>query len=170
MGKAMRKLTPALRQSNTALVFVNQVRDNMDPYASQKRIYPGGHALKHWAAVVIELDKDKNAKDKFIYAEEEVVGVKMQAKIKKSKFTKPLKIAYFSYLFDSGIDNLAEIVDLGVAYDLIQKSGSYYKIEEQSIHGRDNMIEYLRNNLELIEQLKGLIYQKTGVQALVRSS
>jgi recombination protein RecA len=152
IGKGLRKLTAAIKSSNTVCIFINQLRSNMNPYGSPET-QPGGKALKYYSSVRLDIRKADALKEGST-----VIGNRVKVKVVKNKVAPPFKEAMFDIIFGKGIDAVGEILDLGVAQEIITKSGSffYYK-EERMGQGRDNAKAYLANDPEKTAEIEAQI-------------
>lgn len=168
ISKAQRKLTTVLRETNTALIFINQLRSTMNPYGSSKT-FPGGRALEHWSSLIIELIPNDSRRGRIV-RNNEVVGIEIRARVEKSKLSPPLKEVFFDFYFEEGIDNLKETVDWGANLDIIKQSGNWYKYNDVNMgNGIEKVCEYLRNNPEIAREIKKQIYERAGI-VLVKSA
>lgn len=162
ISKAQRKLTKILRETNTALIFINQLRSTMNPYGLSKT-FPGGRALRHWSSLTIELTPNDSKKGRII-KDNKVVGIEIKAYVEKSKLANPFGTVLFDFYFKEGVDNLGEIVNWGADFDIIKQSGNWYKYKDVNMgNGIEKTCEYLRNNPEIAKEIKEQIYEKAGI-------
>ena len=150
MSQAMRKLTANISKTNTSCVFINQLRDKIGVMFGNPETTTGGNALKFYASVRVDIRKTNQIKEG-----EEIIGNRTRAKIVKNKLAPPLKKADFDILYGEGISQLGEIVDLGVDFDIIKKSGSWFSYGDTKLgQGRDAVKQIIKDNPELYDELK----------------
>ena len=157
MSQALRKLTAAIHHSRTAVVFINQLREKVGVMYGSPEVTPGGRALKFYSSVRIDLRRIDSIKHGT-----EIVGNRVRAKIVKNKVAPPFRTAEFDIMFNQGINKMGDILDLGVAQDILKKSGAFYSYGELRLgQGRENAKEYLAQNGELVQELEGRIRGQT---------
>jgi len=150
MSQALRKLTGATNHSNTAVVFVNQLREKVGVFFGSPEVTPGGRALKFYSSVRIDLRRIETLKQ-----QTEAVGTRVRAKVVKNKVAPPFKQAEFDIMFVCGISKVGDLLDLGTTMGLIRKSGANYSFNETRLgQGRENAKEFLTNNPEIAEELE----------------
>ncbi len=150
MSQALRKLTANISKTNTSCVFINQLREKIGVMFGNPETTTGGNALKFYASVRVDIRKTNQIKDG-----EEIIGNRTRVKIVKNKLAPPFKKADFDILYGEGISQLGEIVDLGVDFDIIKKSGSWFAYGDTKLgQGRDAVKQIIRDNPELYEELK----------------
>ncbi|MDX9725369.1 MAG: recombinase RecA [Bacteroidales bacterium] len=150
MSQALRKLTANISKTNTSCVFINQLREKIGVMFGNPETTTGGNALKFYASVRIDIRRTNQLKDG-----EEIIGNRTRVKIVKNKLAPPFKKADFDILYGEGISQLGEIVDLGVDFDIIKKSGSWFSYGETKLgQGRDAVKQIIRDNPELYDELK----------------
>lgn len=155
MSQALRKLTGTIAKTNTCCIFINQLREKIGLTFGNPETTTGGNALKFYASVRVDIRRSTSVKDG-----DNVVGNHVKVKVAKNKVAPPFRKAEFDILFGVGISKMGEIVDLGVEYDIVQKSGSWYSYNGSKLaQGRDATMNLLRDNPELCEELEGLIMQ-----------
>ena len=155
MSQALRKLTATIAKTKTCCIFINQLREKIGLTFGSPETTTGGNALKFYASVRIDIRRATSVKDG-----DNVIGNHVRVKIAKNKLAPPFKKTEFDIMFGIGINKTGEIVDLGVEYNIIQKSGSWYSYNRSRLaQGRDATITLLRDNPELCEELEGLIKQ-----------
>jgi recombination protein RecA len=152
MSQAMRKLTGTISRTNTCCIFINQLRAAIGGMAfGPSETTTGGNALKFYASVRIDIRPSSTIKDK----KEQPIGRHAKVKIAKNKVAPPFKRAEFDIMFGEGISRTGEIVDLGVEYDIIKKSGSWFSYNgEKLAQGRDAVKQLLLDNPELADELE----------------
>ncbi|MCD6226041.1 recombinase RecA, partial [bacterium] len=154
MSQALRKLTGAISKSKTAVVFTNQIRHKIGVFFGNPETTPGGLALKFYASVRIDLRKTGNIKR----SDGTVIGSIHRAKIKKNKVAPPFKEAEFEIMNIGGISQSGCILDLGVEYGLIKKSGAFFKCQNEALgQGREAAKRYLESHPKLMASLKKAI-------------
>ena len=153
MSQALRKLTAAIHQSGTSVVFINQLREKIGVMYGNPEITPGGRALKFYSSVRIDLrriDSIKHGSD--------IVGNRVRAKIVKNKVAPPFRTAEFDIMFNQGINKMGDILDLGVSRDIVKKSGAFYSYGDIRLgQGRENAKEYLAQHPEQAQELEARI-------------
>lgn len=152
MSKAMRKLTAAISKTNTAVVFINQTRMKigMTSFGGPQETTPGGMALKFFATLRIEIKKIQSIKEG-----QETLGSRTKVKIVKNKLAPPFKEAEFDIYFGEGISREAELIDLGLAFGIIERSGAWYAYKGERLgQGRENVRRYLKENKALADELE----------------
>ena len=153
MSQALRKLTAIANKSKTCIVFINQLREKVGVMFGNPEVTAGGKALKFYASVRIDVRKADALKDS-----NGAYGNHTKAKIVKNKVAPPFKTAEFDIIFGKGISKGSCLVDLGLQYDIIQKSGSWFSYNGEKIaQGREKAVDYLENNPEVAEEIKNKI-------------
>ena len=155
MSQALRKLTSTISKTNTTCIFINQLREKIGVLFGSPETTTGGNALKFYASVRLDIRKKSSVKDG-----DEVLGNQVRVKVVKNKVAPPFRKAEFEITFGEGISKIGEIVDLGVEYDIIKKSGSWYSYQDSKLaQGRDATKNLLKDNPELCEELEAKIKQ-----------
>ena len=155
MSQALRKLTANISKTNTCCIFINQLREKIGVMFGNPETTTGGNALKFYASVRLDIRKGSAIKDG-----DTVIGNETRVKIVKNKVAPPFRKAEFEIMFGEGISKTGEILDLGVEYDIIQKSGSWFSYNGAKLaQGRDATKALLRDNPELCDELEALIKQ-----------
>jgi recombination protein RecA len=150
MSQALRKLSGAIKQTNTAVVFTNQLRQRIGVMFGNPETTTGGMALKFYASVRIDIRRIESIK-----LGQEVVGSRVRARVVKNKVAPPFKVAEFDIMYNEGISKVGGILDLGVEAGLVEKRGSFYTYGEGRIgQGRENAKQYLRENPQMALQLE----------------
>jgi recombination protein RecA len=153
MSQALRKLTANISKTNTSCVFINQLRDKIGVMFGNPETTTGGNALKFYASVRVDIRKTNQLKEG-----EEIIGSRTRVKIVKNKLAPPFKKADFDILYGEGISQLGEIVDLGVDFNIIKKSGSWFSYGDTKLgQGRDAVKQIIKDNPELYDELKAKI-------------
>ena len=160
MSQALRKLTGFINKSKTCVIFINQLREKVGIMFGNPETTPGGKALKFYASIRIDVRKGEALKDS-----EGIMGNKTKAKIVKNKLAPPFKTAEFDILYGEGISQEGCIIDLGVACDVVNKSGAWFSYEGEKVaQGRERMREWLRANPDLAREIE------TKIRAAYRPS
>jgi len=150
MSQALRKLSGVIKQTNTAVIFTNQLRMKIGVMFGNPETTTGGRALKFYASVRLDVRRIESIK-----VGQEVVGNRVRVRVVKNKVAPPFKVAEFDIMYNEGISKVGDILDLGVENDLIQKRGSYYSYGETRLgQGREKAKAYLKLNPELAEELE----------------
>jgi len=153
MSQALRKLTAITNKSKTCIIFINQLREKVGVMFGNPEVTAGGKALKFYASVRIDVRKSDALKDS-----DGAYGNHTKAKIVKNKVAPPFKTAEFVIIFGKGISKGSCLVDLGLSYDVLQKSGSWFSYNGEKIaQGREKAVDYLENNVEVAEEIKAKI-------------
>ncbi len=159
MSQALRKLTANIKRSNTLVIFINQIRMKIGVMFGNPETTSGGNALKFYASVRIDIRRIGSIKKG-----EEVIGSETRAKIVKNKVAPPFRMAEFDILYGEGISREGEIIELGVANNIIEKSGAWYSYGKDRIgQGKDNTREYLRENPKMANEIEAKIRVAVGV-------
>ncbi len=153
MSQALRKLTANISKTNTCCIFINQLRDKIGVMFGNPETTTGGNALKFYASVRIDVRKTTQLKDG-----DEATGSRTRVKIVKNKMAPPFRKAEFDILFGEGISRIGEIIDLGVEFDIIKKSGSWFSYGDTKIgQGREAVKVMLNDNPELAQEIESKI-------------
>ena len=161
MSQALRKLTATISKTNTCCIFINQLREKIGIMFGNPETTTGGNALKFYASVRLDIRKATSLKDG-----DNIIGNHVRVKVVKNKVAPPFRKSEFDIMFGIGINKIGEIVDLGVDYDIIQKSGSWYSYNGSKLgQGRDATMTLLRDNPELCDELEGLIKEAIKAHA-----
>ncbi len=152
MSQALRKLTGNIKRSNTLCIFINQIRMKIGVMFGNPETTTGGNALKFYASMRLDIRKTGSAiKDK----QGNVVGNHVKVKVAKNKLAPPFRIALFDIVYGTGVSKTGEIVDLGVEYDIIGKSGSWYSYDNAKIaQGRESAKQFLADNPEVAFEIE----------------
>ena len=157
MSQALRKLTAAVSRTNTVCIFINQLREKIGVMFGNPETTTGGNALKFYASVRLDIRRVTSIKT----SGDEVIGNQVRVKVVKNKVAPPFQKAEFEIMFGEGISKAGEIMDLGVKFDIIKKSGSFYSYNGSKLaQGRDAAKAIIQDNPELAEEIEGLIMQK----------
>ena len=154
MSQALRKIAGAVAKSNTIIIFINQLREKVGVVYGNPEVTTGGRALKFYSTMRIDVRRVESLKG----AGNEIVGNRTKCKIVKNKVAPPFKEAEFDILYGRGISKEGEMVDLGVKYDVLQKSGAWFSFGDMRLgQGRDNVRELFTNTPELAEEVESRI-------------
>ncbi len=146
MSQAMRKLNGSISKTNTAAVFINQIREKIGVVFGNPETTPGGRALKFYASVMLDVRRVETLKQG-----NDMVGNRVKVKVTKNKVAPPFRVAEFDIMFGKGISRSGGIIDLGVETGLINKSGSWFTYGDQRIgQGRENAKQYLEDHPDLM--------------------
>ena len=150
MSQALRKLAGVLNKSNTAIVFINQLREKVGIMFGNPETTPGGRALKFYASVRLDIRKTENLKQ-----DGEVFGNRVRVKVVKNKVAPPFREAEFDIIYGKGISKSGNILDLGVNLDIVEKSGSWFAYDGTRIgQGRENAKKYFEENPEIMAEVE----------------
>ena len=150
MSQALRKLTAIVNKSKTCVVFINQLREKVGVMFGNPEVTPGGKALKFYASVRIDVRKTDILKDT-----EGAAGNRTRAKVVKNKLAPPFRQAEFDIMYGEGVSQEGCLIDLGVQYDVIKKSGAWFSYNDQKVvNGREKMRQFLKDNPELAAEIE----------------
>ncbi len=151
MSQALRKLTSSISKTNCTVIFINQLREKIGVMFGNPETTTGGNALKFYASVRLDIRRSTQIKD----SNSEVIGNKTRVKIVKNKVAPPFRTAEFDIMYGEGISKNGEIIDIGVAYEIVKKSGSWFSYQDTKLgQGRDAVKALLNDNPELMEELE----------------
>ena len=150
MSKALRKLTGSINKANTCCIFINQLREKIGVMFGNPETTTGGNALKFYASIRLDIRRSSQLK-----SGDKVIGNKTRVKVVKNKVAPPFQLAEFEIMYGKGISKVGEIIDLGVEFEIIKKSGSWYSYGDVKLgQGKDSVKELLEDNPELFEELE----------------
>jgi recombination protein RecA len=150
MSQALRKLSATIHRSQTAVIFINQLREKVGVFFGNPEVTPGGRALKFYSSVRIDLRRVETIKKG-----DELVGSRVKAKIVKSKVAPPFKNAEFDIMFAQGVSGEGCLLDLGVGIGLLQKTGAFYSFGDTRLgQGRENARDYLTEHKEVAQEIE----------------
>jgi len=153
MSQALRKLTANISKTNTCCIFINQLREKIGVMFGNPETTTGGNALKFYSSVRVDIRRLAQIKEG-----DEVMGNRTKVKIVKNKLAPPFKLAEFDIIYGEGISKIGEIIDLGVEFEIIKKSGSWFSYGDTKLgQGRDSVKQILIDNPELAAELEGKI-------------
>lgn len=153
MSQALRKLTAITNRSKTCVIFINQLREKVGVMFGNPETTPGGKALKYFASVRLDIRKADSLK-----SDGDIVGNRAKGKVVKNKVAPPFKVAEFDIIYGEGISQEGCLIDLGLEYGILTKSGAWFSYNEEKVaNGREKMREHLRTNPELKAELEAKI-------------
>jgi len=156
MSQALRKLSGAIKQTNTAVIFTNQLRQKIGVMFGNPETTTGGMALKFYASVRLDVRRIQSIK-----LGAEIIGSRTRVRVVKNKVAPPFRTAEFDIMYNEGISTAGDILDLGVSLDIITKRGSFYSYGDLRLgQGRENSKEYLNQNPDLVEEIELTIRQQ----------
>ena len=156
MSQALRKLTGTISKTNTCCIFINQLREKIGVMFGNPETTTGGNALKFYASVRLDIRRVTSLKDG-----DNVIGNHVRVKVVKNKVAPPFRKAEFDILFGVGINKVGELLDLGVDFDIINKSGSWFSYNGSKLaQGRDATLALLRDNPELCSEIEKQVMDK----------
>jgi recombination protein RecA len=159
MSQALRKLTGTIKKTNTMVIFINQIRMKIGVMFGNPETTTGGNALKFYASVRLDIRRTGSIKKA-----EEVIGSETKVKVVKNKVAPPFKTAEFDILYGEGISREGEIIDMGVAARILDKSGAWYAYNGEKIgQGKDNAREFLRENPEVSREIENKVRESMGI-------
>lgn len=158
MSQALRKLTGAIKRSNTAVIFTNQLRMKIGVLFGNPETTSGGNALKFYAAVRLDMRRMEAIKQGG-----DVIGNRVRVRVKKNKVAPPFKVAEFDIMFDHGISKEGSMLDVGVESGIIEKRGSYYSFGDTRLgQGRENAKAFLIENQDICAEIESQIRSQVG--------
>ncbi|NIG52321.1 recombinase RecA [Chitinophaga sp. Cy-1792] len=161
MSQALRKLTATIAKTNCCCIFINQLREKIGVMFGNPETTTGGNALKFYASVRLDIRRMSQIKDG-----DEAIGNRVKVKVVKNKVAPPFRQAEFDIIYGYGISKTGEIIDMGVEYGIVQKSGSWFSYESNKLgQGRDAVKQLLMDNPELSAEIEGKIKAKLAEQA-----
>jgi recombination protein RecA len=162
MSQALRKLTGVINRTNTMVIFINQIRMKIGVMFGNPETTTGGHALKFYASVRLDIRRIGSIKKG-----EEVIGNETKVKVVKNKVSPPFKTAEFDILYGQGISREGEVIDMGVEAKVLEKSGSWYAYNGEKIgQGKDNAREFLKENPDLAVEIENKVRAAVGIPLL----
>jgi recombination protein RecA len=165
MSQALRKLVGAIKRSNTAVIFTNQLRMKIGVLFGNPETTSGGNALKFYAAVRMDIRRMEAIKQGSV-----VVGNRTRVRIKKNKVAPPFKMAEFDIMYDQGISGEGDVLDMGVELGIVEKRGAYFSHNETRLgQGRENAKTFLRENPDVMAEISAKV-REIGFQQLMAAS
>src|SRR5499433_3045652 len=162
MSQALRKLTGAVNKSRTCLVFINQIREKIGVMFGNPETTTGGRALKFYSSVRVDIRRIAAIKDG-----EAVIGNRTKIKVVKNKVASPFREAEFDIIYGEGVSKEGDLLDLAVAQNLIEKSGSWYSFKNERIgQGRDNAKQFLKDNPDIRKKIDTELRKELGLKTL----
>ncbi len=159
MSQALRKLTGALNNSGTTMIFINQLREKVGVMFGSPETTTGGRALKFYSSIRLDIRRIETLKDG-----QEAIGNRTRVKVVKNKVSAPFKQAEFDIVYGQGISREGSLLDVGVEQSIIRKSGAWYTYEgDQLGQGKENARGFLRDNPDLADEIEKKIKEKLGV-------
>ncbi len=156
MSQALRKLSGAINQTKTSVIFTNQLRQKIGVMFGNPETTTGGQALKFYASVRLDVRRIQSIK-----VGEEVIGNRTRVKVVKNKLAAPFRTAEFDIMFNEGISKSGDVLDLATKFEVLTKRGAFFSYGDIRIgQGRENAKEYLRGNLDMMNEIEGIIRQK----------
>ena len=159
MSQALRKLTASINRSNTMVIVINQIRMKIGVMYGSPETTTGGHALKFYASVRLEIRRIGAIKER-----DEVIGNQTRVKVVKNKLAPPFKVVEFDIMYGEGVSKGGELLDLGSRAGVVEKSGSWFSFDNQRIgRGRENAKLFLKANPDIANRLEAVIRQNAGL-------
>ncbi len=159
MSQALRKLSGAIKQSNTAMLFTNQLREKIGVMFGNPETTTGGRALKFYASVRLDIRRIQAIK-----AGGEVVGNRTRVRVTKNKIAPPFREAEFDIMYNEGISKAGDILDIGTELGVIEKRGAFFRYQGEAIgQGRENAKQFLRENPAIAAQIEDIIREEYGL-------
>ncbi len=160
MSQALRKLSGAISKSRTCAIFINQIREKVGVMFGNPEVTPGGRALKFYSSVRMDVRRIESLK----IGSDQIIGNRTRVKVVKNKVAPPFKIAEFDILYGKGVSAEGSLIDLGLEHNVINKSGTWYSYgEERMGQGRENVREFLKENLEIRQEIETKVREMAGL-------
>jgi recombination protein RecA len=161
MSQALRKLTASISRSQTLVIFINQIRMKIGVMFGNPETTTGGNALKFYASVRLDIRRIGQIKERDV-----VVGNQTKVKVVKNKVAPPFKVVTFDIMYGEGISKVGELVDMGVAAGIVEKSGAWFSFDDQRIgQGRENAKQFLKDNPDIAAKIEQQLRENAGVLA-----
>src|SRR5690606_24403457 len=161
MSQALRKLTGSISRSRCMVIFINQLRMKIGVMLGNPETTTGGNALKFYASIRLDIRRIGSIKDR-----DTVVGNQTRVKVAKNKLAPPFRVVEFDIMYGEGVSKMGEILDLGVAANVVEKSGAWFSYDGQRIgQGRENAKNFLRENPEMAAAIEAAVRQNAGLVA-----
>jgi recombination protein RecA len=161
MSQALRKLTGSINRTNTTVIFINQIRMKIGVMFGNPETTTGGNALKFYSSVRLDIRRIGSIKKG-----DEIIGSETRVKVVKNKVAPPFKTAEFDILYGAGVSRQGEILDLGVAAGIVDKSGAWYSYNGERIgQGKDNARDFLKDRPEMALEIENRVREHFGVAA-----
>jgi len=162
MSQALRKLSGVIKQSNTAMIFTNQLREKIGVMFGNPETTTGGRALKFYASVRLDIRRTQAIK-----AGGDTVGNRTRVRVTKNKVAPPFREAEFDIMFDEGISKVGDILDIAAELGVVEKRGAFYRYQDELIgQGRENAKQFLRENPAIAMQIENVIREEYGLPSL----
>jgi len=159
MSQALRKLTGSISRSKTTIIFINQIRMKIGVMFGNPETTTGGNALKFYASIRLDVRRTGSIKKG-----DEILGNDTKVKVVKNKMAPPFKLATFSIMYGEGISRVGEVVDMGVEFGHVKKSGAWYAFGTERIgQGRDNAIQYLKDHPDMLADVETKVRAELGM-------
>jgi recombination protein RecA len=166
MSQALRKLSGAVKQSNTAFIFTNQLRQKIGIMFGNPETTTGGMALRFYASVRLDMRRVQAIK-----ASGEVIGNRTKVTVKKNKVAPPFRVAEFDIMYNEGVSRVGDVLDIAVEMEIVEKRGSFYSYAETRLgQGRENVKDFLRDNPNLSLEIEKRIRETSGFLQLALST
>jgi recombination protein RecA len=163
MSQALRKLSGAIKQTNTAMIFTNQLRQKIGVMFGNPETTTGGQALKFYASVRLDVRRIQAIKDG-----QDVVGSRTRVRVTKNKVAPPFREAEFDIMYAEGISKIGDLIDLGSTLEIITKRGAFFSFNDTRLgQGRENVKNFLKDKPELLSEIEQAIRQKSGTEKVV---
>ncbi len=166
MSQALRKLAGTISKTQTTAVFINQLREKVGVMFGNPEVTPGGRALKFYASVRLDIRRIETLKEGT-----EAVGNRVRVRVVKNKVAPPFREAEFDIMYGQGISSEGDVLDLAVEHKIVQKSGAWFSYGDQRLgQGRENVRQFLRDNPELVQQLRREVIQAVNPEWVQEAS
>jgi len=166
MSQALRKLTATISKSKTCVIFINQIRMKIGVMFGNPETTTGGNALKFYATQRLDIRRTSTIKEG-----NDVIGSRTKVKVVKNKIAPPFKEAEFDIIYGQGISKEGDILDVGAALEIVEKSGAWYSFEGERIgQGRENVKKFLAENTDIRDKIADMIRDKSGLKRIMSAA
>ncbi|MDD5088274.1 MAG: recombinase RecA [bacterium] len=166
MSQALRKLTAVVSRSRTSLIFINQLRMKIGVMFGNPETTTGGNALKFYSTIRMDIRRIASLKDG-----DQIIGNRTRVKVVKNKLAAPFREAEFDILYGKGIDHAGDVLELASQHGIVSKSGTWYSYGEDRLgQGKDRVVEYLKDNAPILDQIEHELRRALGFETLVEST
>jgi recombination protein RecA len=163
MSKALRKLTGAISRSKTCVIFINQIREKIGVMFGNPETTPGGRALKFYSSVRLDIRRTGALRQG-----DTVIGNRTRVRVVKNKVAPPFRAAEFDLEYGSGINYIADVLDMAAELGIVERSGSWFSFGEDRIgQGRDRVVQFLRENMDILEKIRNAALVKLEFAELI---
>ena len=162
MSQALRKLAGAVKQSNTALIFTNQLRQKIGVMFGNPETTTGGMALRFYASVRLDMRRVESLKQAG-----DIIGNRAKVTVKKNKVAPPFRVAEFDIMYNEGISRAGDVLDIATGQEIVDKRGAFYSFEDTRLgQGRENAKQFLRENADMLAKIENQVREVAGLHQI----